>query len=92
MSSKMIERVARAIWDQRRASAAALGIDLEEWGDGGIPRANKVYEEASAAIKSMREPTDPMICAVLDLHDSAPRTFRVSEDWRAMIDAALTQS
>lgn len=87
----MIERVARAIWDERRLVAMnEHGIELEIWGDGSVPRANHVFDEARAAIKSMREPTDPMICAVLDLHDSEPRTFRVSEDWRAMIDAALS--
>lgn len=91
--SKMIERVARGIWDKRRQLAMDQhGIELEIWGDGSVPRANHVFEEAKAAIEAMREPTDPMICAVLDLHDSAPRTFRVSEDWRAMIDAALQQS
>lgn len=91
--SKMIERVARGIWEKRRLMAMeAHGIELEGWGDGSIPRANHIFEEARAAIEAMREPTDPMICAVLDLHDSAPRTFRVSEDWRAMIDAALQPS
>ncbi len=48
-----------------------------------------IEDIARAALEAMREPTHRMICAVLDLHDSAPRTFRVSEDWRAMIDAAL---
>jgi len=88
--SKMVERVARSIWEKRRMLAMDVhGIQLEEWGDGSVPRANHVFEEAQAAIAGMREPTDPMICAVLDLHDSAPKNFRVSDDWRAMIDAAL---
>lgn len=51
---ELVERVARAIWNRRRESAAGMGIDLEEWGDGGIPRANDVFEEACAAIDVVR--------------------------------------
>lgn len=87
--SEMIEMVAQAMWASRRAHANNSGIELEFWGDGTIPKANGIMDEARAAIEAMREPTNRMICAVLDLHDSAPRTFRVSDDWRAMIDEAL---
>lgn len=49
-----VERVARAIWEQRRKHAREQnGIDLEEWGDGSIPRANGVMDEASAAMEAM---------------------------------------
>ena len=88
--SVIVERMAKAIWEKRRQVAMNRnGIELEQWGDGSVPRANHVFDEARAALEAIREPTDPMICAVLDLHDSQPRTFRVSEDWRAMIDEAL---
>lgn len=90
--SEMIEQVAKAMWDARRAYANDHGIFLEFWGDGSIPRANGIMDEARAAIEAMREPTNPMIGAVLDLHDSAPKTFRVLDDWHAMIDTALRRS
>lgn len=88
----MVEEVAKAMWDVRRANANNAGVELEFWGDGAVPKANGIMDEARAAIEAMREPTDRMICAVLDLHDSAPKTFRVSDDWHAMIDAALSQT
>ena len=88
--SKMIERVAKAICKSRTCE----GISCCQWpaqtGRTKCPVKDGAYNDAARdAIMSMREPTDPMICAVLDLHDSAPKTFRVSDDWRAMIDEAL---
>ncbi len=51
-----VERVARAIWLKRRELARRFhGIELETWGDGGVPRANHIFEEAQAAIEAMRE-------------------------------------
>ncbi len=57
---RMIERVARAIWEQRRTKALELLPDhpLEEWGDGSIPKANGIMEEAQAAIEAMQEPIE----------------------------------
>lgn len=82
----MVERVALALRSVVTPEGTDPKKDWEAIGEG--PR--RMYRrEAVTAIKAMREPTDLMICAVLDLHDSAPRTFRVSEDWRAMIDEAL---
>lgn len=47
-------------------------------------------KDALHVIKTMREPTKAMICAVLDAHDQAsPRTTRVIDDWQTMIDEAL---
>jgi hypothetical protein len=51
MSDKLTGRVAKAIWKVRRQQCKDLrGIELEPWGDGSIPRANHVFEEAAAAI------------------------------------------
>ena len=58
--SEMIEEVAKAIWDVRRAHANKAGIWLEFWGDGSIPKENGIMEEARAAIEAMRDlPGDP---------------------------------
>lgn len=97
--SEMIEKVARAIWDRRRASAAELGIELEEWGDGGIPRANKVFEEARAALEAMRQPTSRMQRAGwVKLREKNDIQSRLGNSlvgvetpvYEAMIDAALS--
>ncbi len=50
MSDEQVEDVAKAIWDARRAYANNAGIQLEYWGDGAIPRANGIMDEARAAI------------------------------------------
>lgn len=48
-----VEAVARAIWGERVRQAAAYGVGLEQWGDGSIPRASGVMEEAEAAIEAI---------------------------------------
>lgn len=54
--SETVERVAKAMWEARRAYAHLHdGIDLEAWGDGTIPRLNGIMGEARAAIEAMRE-------------------------------------
>lgn len=53
LSLVRVDRVACAIWNDRVQRCALLGIVLEPWGDGTIPRANGVFEEAIAAIKAM---------------------------------------
>lgn len=51
-----LEQVARKMWEQRRRwSLAKFNIALEEWGDGSIPQANGVIEEARVAIREMQE-------------------------------------
>ena len=52
--SQMVQRVAKALWEQRRKYFAEKGIPLEEWGNGRLPSFNGVFEEARAAIESMR--------------------------------------
>lgn len=44
---------------------------------------------AKAAIKSMRKPTNEMICAVLDENDK--RNTTIGEEWEIMIDEALKE-
>lgn len=44
---------------------------------------------AKAAIKAMREPSDKMICRLLDENDKRKTT--ISESWNIMIDAALEE-
>jgi hypothetical protein len=53
--SEMLEQVARAMWDQRRKWAGNVPIELEEWGDGSIPKANGIMEEARAALAVIEE-------------------------------------
>jgi hypothetical protein len=53
--TETVEMVAKAIWEKRRELAKRHhGIELEEWDDGSIPRANHIFEEASAAIEATR--------------------------------------
>lgn len=91
--SDMAERVARAIWEQRRADIAKLypNLVLDEWGDGSVPRLNGVFEEARVAIEAMREPTDAMCVAAEDLSrvDAGQQGVDQAAIWRAMIDEAL---
>ena len=49
------EYVAKAIWVQRVKWARASGIELEEWGNGDVPRMNGIFAEARAAIEAMAE-------------------------------------
>jgi len=95
--SEMTERAAKAMWEVRRAKAQAIGLHLEEWGDGYWPKANHIMEEARAAIEAMREPTGPMI-------DAAYEAVEFNDAWQitdagdylkalnAMISAALEDS
>lgn len=92
--NEIIERVARALWGARRAYASREGIFLEEWGDGAVPRANGVFEEARAAIEAIREPTDDMMVEA-EMKVPALLCFAEKEKspsykaWQTMIDAAL---
>lgn len=68
--SEMVERVARAIWERRREKYHTDYPDmrqLDEWGDGSVPRANGVEDEARSAIEAMRVPTrEAFLCLVLE--------------------------
>jgi hypothetical protein len=81
----MIERVAKAMWDARRANANNNEVELEFWGDGSIPKANGIMDEARAAIEAMREPTEAMV----GIHSLPYCPAEMREYWHAMIDAAL---
>lgn len=59
----LIEDMAKAMWDVRRAYANKAGVFLECWGDGTIPKANWIMEEARAVFAVMREPTREMMVA-----------------------------
>lgn len=88
--SEKIEDVAKAMWDVRRAHANNEGIFLEFWGDGTIPKANGIMEEARAAIEAMREPTMLMVVAAWNLTDPLPKGEDLYHHaWQVMIDEAL---
>jgi hypothetical protein len=53
--SEVVEQIARAMWEVRRQKAKLSLIDLEEWGDGSIPRANHIMDEAGAALEVARK-------------------------------------
>lgn len=76
MKPSMIERVAQAIELNRGTAFLGIGAACS-------------VALAKVAIEAMREPTDNIICAVLDAHDRATSTPRVIDDWRVAIDAAL---
>lgn len=91
--SEMIEEVAKAMWDVRRAHANGAGVFLEFWGDGTIPKANGIMQEARAAIEAMREPTDAMVNAANALDEVSKGVLITpipERAWEAMIDAALS--
>lgn len=63
-----VEKVARAIWEQRRRYSAERGVDLDEWGDGSIPRDCGVFAEARVAIEALGP---PMIIALANAFTDA---------------------
>lgn len=78
----MVERVARALWDQHGATAP--------W-DKLPPLTRSVYKrQALAAIRAMREPTDEMNDAMADICDGdrCRRGF-MAPVFNAGIEAAL---
>jgi hypothetical protein len=87
-----IEQIARAMWRVRqeycRREYAGIA-PLEDWGDGSIPRANGIFDEALAALEAMRTPTRAMVAAgdaILGEH-----TIAESGWYHVMIDAALSE-
>lgn len=89
--SEMIEQVAKAMWDVRRAHANNAGIELEFWDDGTIPKANGIMDEARAALEAMREPTKAMIARITyyDTEYDQCTDEMATEQWQKMIDEAL---
>lgn len=92
----MVERVARAMWEDRQRFVKSIDPnlpDLEEWGDGTIPKSNNVIGEARAAIAAMREPTAEMVKAAFDSVDfQSASESEIEDGWQSMIDAALKES
>lgn len=90
----MIERMARAMWETRRETARQSGIELEPWGDGTVPRANNVMQEARAALEAMRELDGEMMAALWEAMFKEPfmnEHVLVGAGIDAMIDAALAE-
>lgn len=90
----MRERVARAMWTHRQKWALSNGFLLEDWGDGTIPLANGVMDEAADALKAMFEPTGEMLEAGCASHppDAYHSDTKLADiilaEWRAMMDVA----
>jgi hypothetical protein len=83
MSSEMIERCARAIYEKRN------GPGCSPWANRPKGHKDPYLADARAAIEAMREPTDDMRDAAFDTH--FPMSLnQVQEVYRAMIDAALS--
>jgi hypothetical protein len=60
---ELVEDIARAMWERRRKFSGNFSIQLEEWGDGSIPKANGIIDEANAALKVVYE---KLFCGVLE--------------------------
>lgn len=67
--SDTVDRVARAMWEVRRANAGLVPVSLEEWGDGSIPKANGILDEARAAIEAMRPEFEMIQSAYSPMND-----------------------
>ena len=98
MTESMVEKVARAIWEETRTK----WDEREIAGTTAGTRAN--YKRiASAAMKAMREPTKEMIYAGDSVSEDAGEIWEPSagisydgpqcgrDVWLAMIDAALDE-
>lgn len=81
----MIERVARAmvVADSGPEGSTLFDIHWEEFGEGYMAGAR-------AAIEAMREPTDEMIEAGVTAEHGKTLGTRVTFEYQAMINAALT--
>ena len=85
MSSEMVERVAKAIYEQQGANQGGYALTFEQINE---VRRQCFFLEAIAAIKAMREPTEAMIDASNREWDGR-MSYRSSGAWQACIDAAL---
>lgn len=86
----MLERMARAMWEQRRKKTAEdypTLPPLEAWGDGSVPKANGIMEEARAGLEATREATESMLAAGEDFCTSNG----MAGCWNAMLDVILTE-
>jgi hypothetical protein len=85
--SEMIERVAKAIWDQERKQPDCG--HRPDWEVLNVTAADAYRAKAKAAIEAMREPTDQMIDDGYEAGGYTPDPSDVPAAFRAMIDAAL---
>jgi len=84
----MVERVAKAMWEQRRLNAMnSHGVEFQGWDSIGPNLRNDILSESRAVIEAMREPTEAMIDAVPP--DQATTRGEIEAIWSYMIDAAL---
>ena len=83
MGSEMQARVARAIWSLRREEEDRCDMELEDMG-----RNHPVWQEALAAMRAMREPTEGMI------EDGGEHAFTGNARliFHAMLDAEIKKA
>ncbi len=90
----MLEKIARAMWEQRRRyclqTIPEVGL-LEEWGDGSIPISNGIMEEARAAVAALREPSEAMKAAITVMAWRSGVGQKPENICGAMIDAILNE-
>jgi hypothetical protein len=87
MSENMVERVARALFEQQKKdweSDPENDLYMSTFEDGCVLYRN----EARAAIAAMREPTD-MMCRATDVFDIDWNLSSPADAFRAMIDTAI---
>jgi hypothetical protein len=93
--SEVVERVARAMWAHRQRWALSNGLALDDWGDGTVPNANGIMDEAKDAVSAMRICTPEMLEAGCmahpegDYHAGTTLGDIIRAEWEAMCDEAL---
>lgn len=95
--SEMVERVARAMYERMRAEYKIGGIIpaitcWPPWESAKEIEKETRRDQAAAAIKEMREPTEAMLeAAHRESWDRGDDTwmFQHSREWKSMIDEAL---
>jgi hypothetical protein len=87
--SEMVERVAKAIWDQERKQPDCG--HRPDWEVLNVTAADAYRAKARAAIETMWEPTQVMMkAAELSLDENTiGRPKGIVDTWQAMVDAAL---
>lgn len=84
--SEMIERVAKAIWDNSEKWVMNLGKQWEDVPDYDLQK-KAIRVQARAAIEAMREPTAEMVDE--GYCEAGGTDVQTDEVWRHMINAAL---
>lgn len=81
----MVEKVARAICDSDFCDNGDHGAG-EAWADMDEQQRDYYRDNARAAIKALREPTEAMLIAAAEINGLA-----IIPEWCAAIDAALAE-